>query len=169
MMKLLLTFLFTFAGGHTWKHDPEPVDVSIKLVENSELALNNLQGTGDQFGWVNFHAARDKNMLLLARRPGTGEEIKKGFVIWKEINANVREYMIFPWSAYFAHPDDPYNWDFYLQDEHLHHDADNKGGEIDIKGSGTLIIYEGTVRVKVGAEAKTYTVRQGEQPIKIKF
>jgi hypothetical protein len=168
-MKLFLSFLFAFMGGFTWKHDPEPIDVSIKLVENSELILNNLQGTGDQHGTVNFHAARDKNMLLLARRPGTGEEIRKGFVIWKEINANVREYLIFPWSAYFAHPDDPYNWDFYLQDEHFVHNADNKGGEIQIKGSGVLILLEGTIRVRVGNTAQTYTVLPGEKSIKIVF
>lgn len=156
-------------GGFTWKQDPEPIDVSIKLIENSELILNNLQGTGDQHGTVNFHAARDKNMLLLARRPGTGEEIIKGFVVWKQITANTREYLIFPWSAYFAHPDDPYNWDFYLQDEHSVHNADNEGGEIQIKGSGVLILLEGTIRVRVGNTAQTYTVLPGEKSIKVRF
>jgi len=168
-MKLLLTFLFAFMGGFTWKQDPEPIDVSVKLLENSELILNNLQGEGDSNGTVKFHSARNKNMLLLARRPGTGEETFGGFVIWKDINANTREYVVFPWSSYLAHPDDPYNWDFYLQDEHDYHNADNKGGEIQIKGSGVLILLEGTMRVRVGNTAKTYVVLPGEKSIKIRF
>ena len=169
MKYFLTTFIFSWFHSNTWEYAPEPVRVYIKLVENSELAVNNLRGLAyDSAGQVTFHAARMKNMVLWAREPGTGERVPQGFVIWKYLSPNVRELMISPWSSYRAAPDAPGNWDFYLLDDHEIYAADNKGGEISISGSANIILIEGTMRVRVGADVTTYTLAPGDLPVRIK-